>query len=880
MRKQNNTRINAGNLLRGQRLNKISTAGLILLMLIYLAMTINSSFRLADQTDIISNHPFEVVIAAGDLKLYISEMSIRTDRLISHRSPEDIDVVGDALAELYNSLEDPLSRLNDLYLGDKEDIIQLRNTLALLQQEQTAFLTFVTASGSSGTDEIEAYNQEHLQPLYTEILEETESIINVAKGKKVGYGLTAEALRRSTLIGSIVLMTLMVGVLLLSQYLLWKQRKELLYRSRLFDNLSLSIDDAFVIMDVQTGAVNYCGLNMDRVLGFTMQSQKDLYRGIKPADASEIQAVINDFTFNFPYEKVLEYSKPDGEIVWMSIRIYRTNGKSVPQFIITFSDRTEEILSRQALQTAMNNAEQANIAKSAFLSRMSHEIRTPLNAILGMTAIAQASITDPIKLRDCFAKIELSSRHLLMLINDVLDMSKIESNKVILKNEPFDILQFLNGYASTVYSQAKARNITFEDSIKGFSADTTYIGDSLRLNQILLNLSSNAVKFTEPGGKIRLEAEIAASKNKLDIIRFRLSDTGIGMDEESIHRIFQPFEQANSSISGRYGGTGLGMSIARNLVLLMNGTIEADSRPGEGTAFTVDIPFRRSTEDVKEPDFEGHNLYALLVDDEEPICVQTASLLNKLKIRTRWTVSCDEALRLIREAGENGQPYHFCFIDWKMPGMDGVELTRHIRLETALPLPIALISAYDTTEIEQQARQAGVNGFLTKPIYRSSAYEVIRELLYIGPKTAVQEETDTSAALPLAGFSLLMAEDNEMNMEIAKTLLEMNGAQVSCAADGRETLEKFLASPPGEFDGILMDIQMPVMDGYEAARRIRASRHPKAAEIPIIAVTANAFSDDITAAYAAGMNAHVSKPLDMQALCQVLNEYIGRETVT
>ena len=413
--------------------------------------------------------------------------------------------------------------------------------------------------------------------------------------------------------------------------------------------------------------------------------------------------------------------------------------------------------------------------------------------------------------------------------------------------------------------------------MEGFGGNTIFIGDSLRLNQILLNLSSNAVKFTPPGGRIRLEVSLHGKKNTTYILRFILSDTGIGMSKEAVQRIYQPFEQADASIAKRFGGTGLGMSITRNLVTLMGGQIQIESEPGAGTTCIVDLPFRIGQEDgVLKPDFEQQGLRALIVDDEQQVCEQTAVLLEKIKISSEWCLSGAEAVKRVKGMHREGQDMDLCLIDWKMPGMDGIEVTRRIRREVGNDVPIVMISAYDIAEVEKEAREAGVNGFLPKPLYRSSVYSAIKEILeHRGRHTASSGEQEVSGR-PLDGFRLLMAEDNALNQEVAATLLRMNGAEVDCVEDGQQALDTFLDSKPGDYDAVLMDIQMPVMDGYEAAKKIRASGHPMAMSIPIIATTANAFSDDVSAALASGMNAHVSKPLDIVQLCKTLSEWIGR----
>ncbi|WP_302417327.1 hybrid sensor histidine kinase/response regulator [Blautia marasmi] len=852
---------------KGQHLSTLSTVVLILLMLIYLIMTIESSAMLAKQTDIISDHPFEVVIAVGDTTQYISEMNLRTGRLQRHHNAEDVEITTAELEKLQASIQEPLDKIEELYLGDRRDIRALRDTLTSLEIKQKNFLEYVANEMVTG-EEIEVYEQKHLDPLYSKALKEAERITTVAQEKKVGYGETSESLRKITLVSSIILMVLMVGTLLVSQFVLRRQRRELVYRNRLFDDLSLSIDDTFLIRDAETGEIQYCALNMERVLGANPDTG-DTYQGLKKEDAEIFNQAIANPAFVSPFEKTVEYTRPDGEKRWMLIRIYKIQASAHFQFISVFSDRTDEIQSHQALQDAMLSAQQANMAKSDFLSRMSHEIRTPLNAIIGMMTIAAAHVTDPVRVGNCITTAVLSSKQLLLIINDVLDMSKIDSNKMVIQNEPFDIFQVVNAFVSTVFAQAKAKEIEFTEIMEGFGEHTVFVGDELRLSQILLNLSSNAVKFTPPGGKIHLSVTRIGTKNKVDMIRFVLSDTGIGMTPDAAERIFQPFEQADATIAGRFGGTGLGMSITQNLVSLMNGSIHVDSEQGKGSSFLVDIPFLRGEDKFDEPDFENQNLSAMIVDDDLQVCEQTVSLMEKIKIYAEYRMSGTEAIERLKEVRRQGCDFDICLLDWKMPDMDGVELARLIRREIGADVPIVMISAYDVSEIEDEARKAGVNGFLPKPLYRSSVYHAIRDAVEGTIMPGVVEK-------PLEGKYLLLVEDNVINREIAEVLLQDKGAKVQHATNGQEALEVFLSSKPGEFDAILMDVQMPVMNGYEAAQRIRASSHPQAIRIPIIAVTANAFSDDISAALAAGMNAHVSKPMDIRQLCEVLDEVIEK----
>lgn len=846
-------------------LSIVSTVGLVLLMLAYLIMTISGSNQLAEHTEIISSHPFEVVISAGNLKGYISEMKIRTDSLLLYNSEQDVAIVRSALNGLFDSAEKEIGKIDPIYLSSHSDVVSVEQSLKQIKDEQEAYLNMVSMDGYDKR-EYDAYDKERLYPLYDKATGQVEHIIQSAQNKKVLYGDMAQELREQILVASIILIALMIAVFLLSQYVLWRQRKELVQRSRLFDNLSLSIDDTFLIRDSQTEEIYYTALNMERILGYPVEKLEDIYRGFQPKDAVEIKSAVHDSRFTSSFGKVVQYTMPSEEKRWISVKIYRTQNIGASQIISVFSDCTDEINSRQALQDAMLNAEKANMAKSEFLSRMSHEIRTPLNAIIGMTTIAATSVKDSAKVKDCLTKINFSSKHLLMLINDVLDMSKIESDKMVLQQETFDLFQVVNSFVSTIYAQAKGKGVEFMETMEGFGEQMQYVGDPLRLSQILLNLGSNAVKFTPAGGRVRLKVEHISSRVSSDTIRFSVIDTGIGMDKEALERIYKPFEQADASIASRFGGTGLGMSITKNLVTLMNGRLEIQSEPGVGTTCVVELPLKRCEDAKQQPDFADQGLKAMVVDDEQTVCEQTAALLNNIKIQSEWVTTGVEAVRRVTEEHRRNADFNFCLIDWQIPDMDGIEITRRIRAQVGPDLPIVMISAYDSSAIEEEARAAGVNAFLPKPLYRSSVYAAISGALTTHGDEGQAEQKITL----LKGKRLLVAEDNELNREIVEELLSMNGVRTECVPDGQAAVDRFLSSETGDYDAILMDVQMPVMNGHDAARLIRASAHPAAKTIPIIATTANAFSDDIAAALAAGMNAHVSKPLDMDQLCMVL----------
>lgn len=819
-----------------------------------------------------SSHPFEMVVAGGELKMCIAKMQVRVERLYKHNTMDDVIYIRGILDELYEETDQVLKRLKHAYQGSDKEWDNLEDNLDEIKKQQNGFLLYVSADECFPQDQVIAYEEEKIEPLYQETTAMIDEMLEDAEEGGLQYVQNVEQLRVRVLVLSIILMVAMLAVFIFSQYIMWRQRKELQNRSTLFDSLSKSIDDAFVIRDAKSGEIVYRSLNMERVLGIS-PTDETLYQGLKSEDVDEIYRYIGDFELAASYKKLVEYTRPDGEKRWVLLRLYRVNNLDTPQVISFYSDRTNEEKQRIFLDAAMENADKANQAKGDFLARMSHEIRTPLNAIIGLVTLAIASIEDSAKVQDCLTKINFSSKHLLMLIDDILDMSQIESNKMKLQNEEFDIYQFINSFVVTIYSQAKAKNLEFKESITGFSEGSEYYGDSLRMGQILLNLVSNAIKFTPEGGSVFLKVEKLVTKKNLDIVRFEVTDTGIGMSEEVQERIFAPFEQADSSIAAKFGGTGLGMSITKNLVMLMDGKIYVNSKENEGTTFTVDIPLLKKESETKIPDFENMGLNALVVDDEEEECRHAVRVLQEIKIQAEWVMHGAQAIERVISHHRGNRDYDICLIDWKMHDIDGIEVTRRIRAEVGYDVPIVMISAYDYMEIEEEARAAGVDGFLPKPLYRTAVYEEISRELKEREGRQIQGKAKQKL---LSGKKILLAEDNDINRDIAKELLELQGATVIACEDGKQALQAFQNSGIREYDAILLDIRMPVLDGYETAGRIRALNRKDAVIIPMIAVTAHAFSGDVTAALRAGMNAHVSKPLDIAELCDKLIKEMER----
>ena len=526
---------------------------------------------------------------------------------------------------------------------------------------------------------------------------------------------------------------------------------------------------------------------------------------------------------------------------------------------------------QKILQDALLVAQKANDAKRDFLSRMSHEIRTPMNAIIGMSAVAFNYLDDKKRTADCLRKITFSSKHLLMLLNDVLDMSKIENGKLNIRQELFDLKNLVTSLADINYGIATAKGLAFEIVISGFK-DELLLGDSMRVNQILLNLLSNAIKFTPKGGSVRLEIRMLRSASDKIWLRFIVKDSGIGMKKEFLEHLYEPFEQADNGIARKYGGTGLGMAITKNLVAIMDGTIEVESQEGAGTTFMVDLPFGVSKVDKKTA-AEMEEMRVLVVDDDNDTCEHAVVLLKGMGVNVDWALNGFEAIEKVRSACEDdGRCYDVCFIDWCMPELDGIETARRMRRYVGPDVLIIIISAYDWSGIEEQAKAAGVNAFIAKPFFASNLYNT---LLTVSRKPELGfSAVGNKETYDFGGKKVLLVEDNELNMEIASELLKFVNLQVEHAENGKVAVDIFRNSKEKEYALIFMDIQMPLMNGYDAARCIRSSEHPAAGTIPIIAMTANAFNDDVQAAFDAGMNGHLAKPIDVEVLYKTIARYI------
>lgn len=528
------------------------------------------------------------------------------------------------------------------------------------------------------------------------------------------------------------------------------------------------------------------------------------------------------------------------------------------------------------LEQAHRDAEHANRAKSEFLSSMSHDIRTPMNAIVGMTAIATANIDNTLQVQDCLKKISLSSRHLLGLVNDVLDMSKIESGKMTLSMELVSLREVMDSLVCIVQPQVKAKRQHFDVFIHDIEVENVYC-DGVRLNQVLLNLLSNAVKFTPEEGEIHVAMyqELLPQRDTHVRIHLEVRDTGIGMTPEFRNHIFESFSREDSTRVHKTEGSGLGMAITKHIVDTMDGKIQVESEKGKGTTFYVTLDLEKAP--AEELDMILPSWKMLVVDDDKQLCDSAVNALRTIGVTADYTLDGETAVRMVEEHFNRGDEYQIILLDWKLPGMDGIETAKMIRRQLGENIPILLISAYDWSDIEDRAKEAGISGFISKPLFKSTLYHGLRQYMGDGkteikqePKVETQEEEQE-----FAGVKILLAEDNDLNWEIAEALLSDLGMELDWAENGQICVDMFEKSEEGYYDAVLMDIRMPVMTGYEAARAIRALNRSDA-DIPIIAMTADAFSEDIQHCLECGMNAHIAKPIDIKVVVSQLKKYMRK----
>ena len=679
------------------------------------------------------------------------------------------------------------------------------------------------------------------------------------------------------LVGAVVLCitAVLIGFILRKNSVrLKKKDTEILYRDEMFQKLSMNVDDVFLMLDAKTYRADYVSPNVEKLLGITVeQIRKDISvlgelhsedtKDPKKDHLKEIQVhEQQEWDFEYVHQKT-------GERRWFHSVAMGSEVNGDKKYILVMSDRTADKKMNQALSDAVHAAENANQAKSTFLSNMSHDIRTPMNAIIGFTTLAVSNINNKKMVRDYLGKILSSSNHLLSLINDILDMSRIESGKIHLEETEVSLSDVLHDLKTIISGQIHAKQLELYMDAMDVMNEDVYC-DKTRLNQILLNLLSNAIKFTPAGGMVSVRLkQYPGTQRERQLYEIRVKDNGIGMSEEFVQKLFSPFERERSSTVSRTQGTGLGMAITKNIVDMMGGNIEIQTEQGKGTEFIVRLPLRvQSKHHRVEKIAELEGLKALVIDDDFNTCDSVTKMLAKVGMRSEWTLSGKEAVLRARQSIELGDAFHAYIIDWRLPDMNGIEVTRQIR-SLGDDTPIIILTAYDWSEIEAEARAAGVNAFCAKPIFMSDIRDTL--MTAIGQKQASTDDNILpTASSDFRGRSILLVEDNELNSEIALAILNEYGFQVDTAENGAEAVEKIRNSAPGDYELVLMDIQMPVMNGYEAAKQIRALDDPALAEITILAMTANAFDEDRKKALECGMDGFLSKPIVIEELIHTL----------
>ncbi|KKB51739.1 hypothetical protein HMPREF1212_02470 [Parabacteroides sp. HGS0025] len=582
------------------------------------------------------------------------------------------------------------------------------------------------------------------------------------------------------------------------------------------------------------------------------------------------------------YEAIMKMPVKDGS-KWVKLTATFTdqlqNGVPISYTVmIDITDITEqrelqrklELQSKQ-LKEALDSAEKANQAKSDFLARMSHDIRTPMNAIIGMTAIAKAHINEQERVLDCMEKIDGSSKLLLSLINEVLDMSKIESGRLILSEDDFNIGELLQDLVIMMQPEIKNKQQTLDIHVKDLKHE--YVtGDTQRIKQVLMNILSNAVKYTPEKGQITIDINEKEPKDGTGNYEFVFKDSGRGMKPDFLDKIFLPFERADDNEIRNIQGTGLGMAISHKIIKMMGGDIKVESEYSKGSCFTINMPLHYQ-EFVPIEKIGTDGLEILVVDDDETACQSTCNCLQEIGINSDYVCSGSEAINKVQLRHQERNDYFAVIIDLKMPDMNGLEATRQIRKIIGTDIPIIILSAYDIEEYEAEAKAAKANGFITKPLYKSKLLKVLQRFLHEGSRSEPVRQFKLSDA-DYSGKRILLVEDNELNREIAVEIIGSTGVSIDTAVNGLDAVNIVSRSPEGFYQMILMDIQMPVMDGYEATRQIRSLKRSDISGMPIIAMTANAFSEDVTNALKAGMNYHLAKPIDISALMSVLGKYL------
>lgn len=782
---------------------------------------------------------------------------------------------GDILIRSVGMLGDHLfENILEILAGHNDDQAKINDFIKALDNGETGSIIF-TGDGESF--------------VYTYVpVENTEGwyLVSVVRESAITAETDAILLNSQIAVG-VLFAVLIICVVFI--FLIWRTDRdikekdmEIAYQEQLFDifatYLANNTDDIYMMIDAAEKQAEYISPNAERILGISTQNViidlKFLSEAVdtfgKTFDLEELYGLEPGTSLRTMTEEWIN-PKTD-EHKFFQISVYCTLVQDERKIIIYISDRTKERDVQNALAEALRIAQVANKAKSTFLSSVSHDIRTPMNAITGFVSLLQEEAENPDHVREYVQQIDAASQHLLGLINDVLDMNKIENGSATLNLSEVDLADIIDEINTIIRPQAKAKNQTFEIFSSSIIHECLQ-ADKLRINQILINLLSNSVKYTPEGGNIQMRLdELPQVDDNYSRIRFTISDNGIGMSEKYQEVIFAPFTRENTEIIRQIQGTGLGMAITKSLVDLMGGTIQVKSKPGEGSVFTVELELYIK-EKEKDPKFwTRHGINKIIVaDDEEEICLNIVKAMEKTGVAIDYVTDGERAVQMMCSASEKGSPYDLILLDWKMPNLDGLETARLIRTNYSEKIPILLLTAYDWGEIEKEAEEIGVTYFMPKPFFTTTFKEVIRRVMGSQKKNGTGIDSEV-----VKGKHILVVDDIAANRLVLIKILSSLGAVCDEACNGEEALEKFMNSSSSPYDLILMDVQMPVLDGYAATRAIRDSDHPSAETLPIIAMTANAFVDDIRTAIESGMDAHIAKPIQLDKLKDTIQQIFDK----
>ena len=856
----------------------------------YLGLQSNLDEKLADKKDVVMNavlpgqDPMLVFICPETKGVY---RGFAYDAIAISRYNADVmkavdDSAFGGTASSYVIYPDGQVIIEDIAEGEESiyNLVAILRDYSDLTEAQMQELTDDFAKGAAGNCEVTLGGIKYYL-VYEGTGVQNWIMAGIVPVGVVNAGMNQLWLRTVQIVSFIVLAIALLVLLLVTHRGHVKLRRkdyELLCRDELFQRLSQNVDDVFLMLDAKKHRVDYVSPNMERLLGLTPESVRENIATLALLHPKDSPERTKDFLAGLGCGEQREWDmeyvhQQTGERRWFHVVAMGSEVEKRTKYILVLSDRTADRQVNQALSDAVAAAENANRAKSTFLSSMSHDIRTPMNAIIGFTTLAVSHLDDKERVKEYLTKILASGNHLLSLINDILDMSRIESGKIQLDETEVNLSDVLHDIKTIVSGQIYAKQLELYMDAMDVTDEDVYC-DKTRLNQVLMNLLSNAIKFTPAGGTVSVRVrQLAGKVGGCGQYEFRVKDSGIGMSPEFAKKIFEPFERERTSTVSRIQGTGLGMAITKNIVDMMGGTIEVQTAPEKGSEFIVRVPLRVQEEHrktVKITELEG--LKALVVDDDFNTCDSVTKMLVKVGMRAEWTLSGKEAVLRARQSIEMGDTFKAYIIDWRLPDMNGIEVTRQIR-SLHDDTPIIILTAYDWSDIEVEAKAAGVTAFCSKPMFLSDLRDTL--MTAIGQKQAQEEQgVLPQKATDFKGKHILLAEDNELNREIAVEILNAYGFEVDTAENGEVAVEKVSTAAPGQYDLVLMDVQMPIMDGYTATHRIRELENPALAGIPILAMTANAFDEDRRNALESGMNGFLSKPIVIGDLVQEMRKIL------